>query len=51
LHLLRQNGGHRAREHGLHIDVTKVTTAGAKTTEEVARAVAKARSKRITSPL
>jgi DNA-binding response OmpR family regulator len=49
-HALRQSGGHRAREHGLHVEITKVATAGAKTPEEVARAVAKARTKRIPLP-
>jgi DNA-binding response OmpR family regulator len=43
---VRQNGGHRAREHGLSLEVTRVQTSGAKTTEDVARAVARARTRR-----
>jgi PleD family two-component response regulator len=43
---LRQNGGHRAVEHGLSIEVTRVGTSGAKTTDDIARAVTKARSRR-----
>jgi len=47
---LLQNGGHRAREHGLGVELSKVPTATARTPDEVARAVAKARAKRTVVP-
>ena len=43
---LRTTAGARARNHGLTVEVAAVPTSGAKTTEDVARAVGRARVKR-----
>jgi CheY-like chemotaxis protein len=48
---LRDVAGHRAREHGLTLLVTHVVTDGARSSDEVARAVAKARAKRTMTPV